>query len=212
MAEAALKIQWEPRYAFLLLKEHPYGRQMLQSLMKAGYPPLVVIQEGPNDIATEEREKFEKRCEGHPLAPPISDLCAGTDIEFLCAFSTSEPERGHHTTRKRCTWRWLVTRHRAVRECQPCELYWKGFANLKSPPAFVVSSGAVETQVLYAISGLKVIACTEMEQVLANDLGKKGLRHEYDAETLYADQGGVDPRSIVAVLRLPGSSFSFLHR
>jgi hypothetical protein len=92
------------------------------------------------------------------------------------------------------------------------KLYWKGFANLKSPPAFVVSSGAVETQVLYAISGLKVIACTEMEQVLANDLGKKGLRHEYDAETLYADQGGVDPRSIVAVLRLPGSSFSFLHR
>ena len=83
MAEAALKIQWEPRYAFLLLKEHPYGRQMLQSLMKAGYPPLVVIQEGPNDIATEEREKFEKRCEGHPLAPPISELCAGTDIEVV---------------------------------------------------------------------------------------------------------------------------------
>ena len=73
----------KPRYGFLLLKEHPYGRQMLQRLMAAGFSPVVVIQEGPNKISEEEREKFEKRCEGHPLAPPITELCAGTDIEVV---------------------------------------------------------------------------------------------------------------------------------
>merc|ERR1711939_236422 len=49
---------------------------MLQSLMEAGFPPLAVIQEGPNKISEEERAKFEKRCEGHPLAPPFEVLLA----------------------------------------------------------------------------------------------------------------------------------------
>ena len=33
------------RFAFLLLEEHPWGREMLRVLMARGYEPELVIQE-----------------------------------------------------------------------------------------------------------------------------------------------------------------------
>lgn len=61
----------KPRFAFLLLKEHPYGREMLKQILSEGFVPTIVIEED-SEIGTEEREKFLKRIEGHPIAPEIS--------------------------------------------------------------------------------------------------------------------------------------------
>jgi len=61
----------KPTFAFLLLKEHPYGREMLKQILSAGFLPTIVIEED-SEIGTEEREKFLKRIEGHAIASTIS--------------------------------------------------------------------------------------------------------------------------------------------
>ena len=60
----------KPVFAYLLLKEHPYGREMLWQILSEGYVPTIVITE-VSEIAHEEREKFLKRIEGKSIAPPI---------------------------------------------------------------------------------------------------------------------------------------------
>ena len=35
----------KPRFVFLLLKEHPYGREMLHQILSAGYSPEMIIEE-----------------------------------------------------------------------------------------------------------------------------------------------------------------------
>jgi len=66
----------KPRFAYLLLKEHPYGREMLRRILSEGFIPAIVISED-SDIGDEEREKFLKRIEGNPLAPTIESQLAG---------------------------------------------------------------------------------------------------------------------------------------
>tara|TARA_A100001037_G_C15152937_1_gene640827 strand:+ start:5985 stop:6722 length:738 start_codon:yes stop_codon:yes gene_type:complete len=66
----------KPRFAYLLLKEHPYGREMLRQILSEGFIPAIVISED-SDIGDEEREKFLKRIEGNPLAPTIESQLAG---------------------------------------------------------------------------------------------------------------------------------------
>jgi len=61
----------KPTFAFLLLKEHPYGREMLRQLLSEGFVPTLVITED-SDIATEEREKFLIRIAGNDIAPEVS--------------------------------------------------------------------------------------------------------------------------------------------
>lgn len=66
-------------FAFLVLEEHPYGREMLMQLMKAGHVPSTVIEEtGP--VADEEREKFLTRIKGHRVAPTFTQLLESRDI------------------------------------------------------------------------------------------------------------------------------------
>ena len=60
----------KPRFAYLLLKEHPYGREMLSQILSEGFVPAIVITED-SAIGDEEREKFLKRIEGKPIAPTI---------------------------------------------------------------------------------------------------------------------------------------------
>ena len=72
----------KPRFAFLLLKEHPYGREMLKQILSAGFIPDIVIEED-SDIGTEEREKFLKRIEGHPIAATISSQLDGLAVQHL---------------------------------------------------------------------------------------------------------------------------------
>ncbi len=69
----------KPRFAFLLLKEHPYGREMLNQILSAGFVPTIVIEED-SEIGTEEREKFLKRIDGHPIASTISSQLIDLDI------------------------------------------------------------------------------------------------------------------------------------
>jgi methionyl-tRNA formyltransferase len=69
----------ELRFAFLVLKEHPYGREMLRILMDQGILPGLVIEE-VSDIADEERAKFLTRIAAQPVPPTMADLLAGRDI------------------------------------------------------------------------------------------------------------------------------------
>tara|TARA_B100000965_G_scaffold83969_2_gene67605 strand:+ start:4548 stop:5330 length:783 start_codon:yes stop_codon:yes gene_type:complete len=64
-----------PEFAFLLLKEHPYGREMLSQLLSENFIPSIVISED-SSIGDEEREKFLKRIEGNPVAPTIESQIA----------------------------------------------------------------------------------------------------------------------------------------
>jgi methionyl-tRNA formyltransferase len=58
------------RYAFLLLEEHPWGREMLRVLLERGYEPELIVQE-VSELAGVEREKFLARMSGHCLAPRV---------------------------------------------------------------------------------------------------------------------------------------------
>ncbi len=72
----------KPVFAFLLLKEHPYGREMLSQIMSAGFAPRIIISED-STIGDEEREKFLKRIEGNPIAASIEEQIAGKGIEHV---------------------------------------------------------------------------------------------------------------------------------
>ena len=72
----------KPRFAFLLLKEHPYGREMLKQILSKGFVPKIVIEED-SDIGTEEREKFLKRIEGHPIAAEIKIQLANLNVPHV---------------------------------------------------------------------------------------------------------------------------------
>ena len=43
----------KPTFAFLLLKEHPYGREMLYQILAEGFVPTIIISED-SEIADEE--------------------------------------------------------------------------------------------------------------------------------------------------------------
>jgi len=67
------------RYAFLVLEEHPFGRDMLQALLEAGFVPEVVVQE-VSAIGDEERQKFLDRMAGCPIAPRVNQLLVGKGV------------------------------------------------------------------------------------------------------------------------------------
>ena len=81
----------KPKFAFLLLKDHPYGREMLKQIISEGFIPEIIVEE-ESEIADEEREKFLRRIEGNPLAPPVevqvSDF--GTPIVSVPIHKTDE--------------------------------------------------------------------------------------------------------------------------
>ena len=67
------------RYTFLVLKDHPYGREMLTQLVAAGFvPPLVIEEDSP--VADEERAKFYERLAGQPLPPTFDEILAGRGV------------------------------------------------------------------------------------------------------------------------------------
>jgi methionyl-tRNA formyltransferase len=70
-------------YAFLVLEEHPWGREMLRTLLDHGVAPSVVIQE-VSAVGDEERDKFLKRIEGQPIPPRLTQLIAGRKIPIYC--------------------------------------------------------------------------------------------------------------------------------
>jgi methionyl-tRNA formyltransferase len=60
-------------FAFLVLEEHPYGREMLQKLLQNSLVPKIIIQES-SAVADEERDKFYERMAGQPRPPEIAAL------------------------------------------------------------------------------------------------------------------------------------------
>lgn len=72
----------ELAFAYLLLKEHPYGREMLKQIISQGFIPSIIITEN-SSIATEEREKFLTRIEGNPIADTIVEQISGLDIPHV---------------------------------------------------------------------------------------------------------------------------------
>jgi methionyl-tRNA formyltransferase len=66
-------------FAFLVLKEHPYGREMLRILLERGFFPALIIEE-VSPVAEEERKKFLTRIAGQPVPPTIADPSAGLHI------------------------------------------------------------------------------------------------------------------------------------
>lgn len=66
-------------FVFLVLEEHPYGREMLMQLLNSGHKPKAIIEEtGP--IADEEREKFLTRIKGYRVAPTFTELFENKDV------------------------------------------------------------------------------------------------------------------------------------
>ena len=85
----------KPNFAYLLLKEHPYGREMLKQILSEGFVPKIIISENSN-IADEERDKFLKRIEGNQIAAPIKEQISGLDITHVeVAIHNSEQVMPH---------------------------------------------------------------------------------------------------------------------
>ena len=72
----------KPSFAFLLLKEHPYGREMLKQLLSEGFVPKIIISEN-SEIADEERDKFLIRIEGNPIAATIEEQISSLDVTHV---------------------------------------------------------------------------------------------------------------------------------
>ena len=66
-------------FVFLVLEEHPYGREMLMQIMEAGYTPMAIVEE-VSPIAEEEKGKFLERIKGHRVAPTFTELLEDKDI------------------------------------------------------------------------------------------------------------------------------------
>ncbi|MFN2291756.1 MAG: formyl transferase [Anaerolineae bacterium] len=66
-------------FAFLVLEEHPYGREMLHILLARGFRPELVVQE-VSDVAEEERQKFLTRIAGQPVPPTMAALISSGGI------------------------------------------------------------------------------------------------------------------------------------
>jgi folate-dependent phosphoribosylglycinamide formyltransferase PurN len=64
------------RFAFLVLEEHPYGREMLRILLERGFRPGLVIEEA-SPVADEERAKFLARAAGQSLPPTMREMVEG---------------------------------------------------------------------------------------------------------------------------------------
>jgi len=85
----------KPNFAYLLLKEHPYGREMLKQILSEGFVPSIIIGED-SKIADEERDKFLKRIEGKPIAATIEEQISGLDVTHVeVAIHNSEQVMPH---------------------------------------------------------------------------------------------------------------------
>ena len=66
-------------FAYLVIEEHPYGREMLKVLLERGFVPRVIIQE-VSEIGDIERGKFLDRIAGQPIPLRINQLIVDHDI------------------------------------------------------------------------------------------------------------------------------------
>jgi methionyl-tRNA formyltransferase len=67
------------RWVFLVLEEHPYGRDMLGQLLAAGLEPAAILEES-SAVGDVEREKFLDRIGGLDVPPSFDQLVQGRSI------------------------------------------------------------------------------------------------------------------------------------
>jgi methionyl-tRNA formyltransferase len=67
------------QFVFMVLEEHPYGREMLMQLLNENHIPMAIIEE-VSDIALEEKNKFLERIKGYRVAPTFTELLERNDI------------------------------------------------------------------------------------------------------------------------------------
>ena len=70
-------------FSFLVLEEHPYGREMLRILLENDLVPSMIIQE-VSKVGDEERKKFLERMAGQPVPPRLTQLISGKKIPVYC--------------------------------------------------------------------------------------------------------------------------------
>ena len=66
-------------FSFLVLEEHPYGREMLRILLENNLVPSMIIQE-VSMVGDVEREKFLMRIANQPVPPRLTQLISGRKI------------------------------------------------------------------------------------------------------------------------------------
>lgn len=77
-------------FAFLVLQEHPYGREMLRILLSRGFQPdLVLAEDSP--LADLERQKFLVRIAGQPEPPTLDGLLSGLNIPYGKVANHNDP-------------------------------------------------------------------------------------------------------------------------
>jgi methionyl-tRNA formyltransferase len=69
----------DEQFVFMVLEEHPYGREMLMQLIAADHIPMAIIEES-SEIAVEEKRKFLERIKGHRVAPTFTELVKDLEI------------------------------------------------------------------------------------------------------------------------------------
>jgi len=70
-------------FSFLVLEEHPYGREMLRILLENDLVPSMIIQE-VSKVGDEERKKFLERMAGQPVPPRLMQLISEKKIPVYC--------------------------------------------------------------------------------------------------------------------------------
>lgn len=70
------------RFLFMVMKEHPFGREMLSQLLEAGLRPHLILEENSR-VGDAERRKFLERIHGHPVGRPIAALAGERDIKVV---------------------------------------------------------------------------------------------------------------------------------
>lgn len=78
------------QFAFLVLEEHPYGREMLRILLENDLAPKLIIQE-VSAVGDEERQKFLDRMAGQPLPTRLNQLITGRKIPSYCVANHNDP-------------------------------------------------------------------------------------------------------------------------
>jgi methionyl-tRNA formyltransferase len=79
------------KFAFLVLEDHPYGREMLRILLDNDFVPSLIIQE-VSRVGDEEREKFLTRIAGQPIPPRIMQLASGRDFPTFAVSNHNDPK------------------------------------------------------------------------------------------------------------------------
>jgi len=69
-------------FVFMLLREHPYGREMLAQLLAAGLRPQLILEEH-SEVAAAERQKFLARIAGHPVNRSIATQAADHKVPIV---------------------------------------------------------------------------------------------------------------------------------